>query len=124
MRVVVCGGRKYANRDKLYAVLDELRKHGEMELGVGYDPKSPTYQGADQLAYEWAKDRGVPGKAYPAHWQEHGNAAGPRRNQRMLDQFRPELVVAFPGGRGTADCVQRAQSAKIEVRLADTELYD
>ena len=33
----------------------------------------------------------------------------------MLDERRPDLVVAFPGGRGTADMVGRARSAGIEV---------
>jgi hypothetical protein len=40
--------------------------------------------------------------------QGDGRAAGPRRNQRMLEDFRPDLVVAFPGGRGTAYMVRRA----------------
>lgn len=115
MRVLVCGGRKYANRDRVYDVLDDLRKEDSLEIGCGYNPKSKTYQGADQLAYEWAKDRGVPGRAYPAHWSLHGNAAGPMRNQRMLEQFRPERVVALPGGGGTADMVRRAQAAGVPV---------
>lgn len=41
--------------------------------------------------------------------------AGPDRNQRMIDEGRPDLVVAFPGGRGTADMIRRATEAGIEV---------
>jgi hypothetical protein len=37
------------------------------------------------------------------------------RNQQMLDEGRPTLVVAFPGGRGTADMMRRARVAGIEV---------
>jgi hypothetical protein len=33
----------------------------------------------------------------------------------MIDQGRPDLVVAFPGGRGTADMVRRARAAGISV---------
>lgn len=41
--------------------------------------------------------------------------AGPDRNQRMIDEGRPGLVIAFPGGDGTADMIHRAQEAGIEV---------
>jgi hypothetical protein len=52
-----------------------------------------------------------------ADWNTHGRAAGPIRNQRMLDEVKPELVVAFPGGRGTADMVRRAREAGVNVYL-------
>jgi len=38
-------------------------------------------------------------------WDELGKKAGPLRNQRMLDEGKPDLVVAFPGGGGTKDMV-------------------
>ena len=50
------------------------------------------------------------GKATP------GRSAGPIRNQAMLDEGRPDLVVAFPGHHGTADIVRRARAAGIKVR--------
>jgi hypothetical protein len=33
----------------------------------------------------------------------------------MLEDFRPDLVVAFPGGRGTADMVRRADGAEVPI---------
>ena len=50
-----------------------------------------------------------------ADWAKHGRKAGPIRNQRMIDEGRPDLVVAFPGGTGTADMVERARVAGIRV---------
>jgi len=50
-----------------------------------------------------------------ANWRTHGKAAGPIRNQQMLDEGRPHLVVAFPGGTGTADMVRRAKAAGVPV---------
>ncbi|MEM9912925.1 MAG: hypothetical protein AAF922_19365 [Pseudomonadota bacterium] len=44
-----------------------------------------------------------------------GRAAGPIRNKEMLDEGCPDLVVAFPGGRGTANMVKQAQAAGVEV---------
>ncbi|WP_245576775.1 SLOG family protein [Kaistia adipata] len=72
--------------------------------------------GADTLAAEWAERFGFPLRKFPADWKAHGRAAGPIRNQRMIDEGRPDLVIAFPGGRGTADMVRRAKAAGIEVR--------
>jgi hypothetical protein len=74
--------------------------------------------GADQMAGSWARSRGVAEAAFPADWGRDGRAAGPIRNQRMLDEGRPDLVVAFPGGRGTADMVRRARAAGVAVVLA------
>lgn len=111
MRVLVCGGRDYADRSGLYAALDAL------------DPKPTTIisgmaSGADQLAWYWARSRNVPVLEFPANWREHGKAAGPLRNERMLTEGRPDMVMAFPGGRGTADMKRRAKKAGIEVRDA------
>ena len=58
--------------------------------------------GADTFAVEWAARFGFPLRAFPAEWDKHGRSAGPIRNQRMLDEGKPDLVVAFPGGKGTA----------------------
>ena len=44
-----------------------------------------------------------------------GKAAGPERNRRMLDTFKPDGVIAFPGGRGTADCCRAADERAIPV---------
>ena len=43
-----------------------------------------------------------------------GHCGGPKRNQMMLDQ-KPDIVLAFPGGRGTADMIARAEQAGVEV---------
>ena len=72
--------------------------------------------GADALAGRWAHLASIPYTVYPANWERHGKAAGPLRNQRMLDEGKPDLVIAFPGGRGTADMVRRAKEAGVEVR--------
>lgn len=106
MRLLVCGGRGYADRRTLFDTLDAL--HGQMPVAVLIHGAA---RGADALAGEWAALRGVPVSAYPADWKSFGRAAGSIRNQTMLDDGRPEMVVAFPGGRGTADMVRRARKA-------------
>jgi len=110
--ILVCGGRAFADRENLTAVLDRLREDCpalRVMHGGGF--------GADALAGAWAALRGVPCDVYPADWRK-GRRAGPMRNERMLARLRLEtapLVVAFPGGRGTADMVRRAKAAGVNV---------
>ena len=58
---------------------------------------------------------GLPCAVYRADWEGLGRKAGPIRNQQMLDEGKPDLVVAFPGGRGTANMMRIAREAGIEV---------
>jgi len=103
MRVLVCGGRDYRDEEHIHNVLDGL---SIQTLIHGAAP------GADSIAVGWAVKRGIPTIGYHAMWKEFGKAAGPMRNQKMLDDGKPDLVVAFPGGRGTKDMVTRARSGR------------
>ena len=112
--VLVCGGRNYTNRDRAFDELDRLFPFdGKLTIITG------SANGADQLAWHWFVQRmgDVPMnfQAFPADWKRHGKAAGPIRNQQMIDEGKPDLVVAFPGGKGTADMVRRAKAAGIPV---------
>lgn len=136
MRVLVCGGRDFgmsrgyalgsfkydvdrerilAERSLFYATMNEHCPTGLEVIVHG------AGKGADTLAERWAKRRGQEAMPFPANWYPNGRSAGldrsagPRRNQQMIDEGRPELVVAFPGGRGTADMVKRAKAANIKV---------
>jgi cysteine synthase len=110
MRIVVTGGRNFDDEQYLRKHLDAIHK------------KSPVTQlihgaasGADSLAARWASDRAIPQVAVPANWKAHGRAAGPIRNGEMLLDYEPDLVVAFKGGAGTADCIRQAEFSRIRV---------
>jgi len=121
MRLLVCGGRDYADKAHVWGELDrELAADPNLVICVGYDPEDPRFQGADQLAYEWAKARGVRGSAFPAHWKAHGRSAGPKRNRRMFAAFSPDRIKFFPGGRGTADMCSVGLAAGIPVEPASS----
>lgn len=110
IRVLVCGGRNYNDRAAVYRELDDLeRSHGITLVMHGGAP------GADDLAESWAISRCVPHRWFTAEWTRLGKAAGPARNARMLAEGKPDVVLAFPGGKGTADMVRRAESAGVEV---------
>jgi len=121
MRLLICGGRGYAKADNVRrAVLHWHAVHPDLVVICGYDPADPKFQGADQLAYRIAKMANIRCEPFPAEWKKYGKSAGPRRNQRMLDEGRPDHVLAFPGGRGTRDMVKRAKGASVEVTELET----
>lgn len=110
MRVVVTGGRKYGNAGSLFNILNGTHLDRPISL-LAHGGAS----GADRLASRWAAANGVPEACFPAHWEKLGNGAGPRRNRWMLDTIKPDLVIAFPGGTGTAQCVFYAEKLGIVV---------
>lgn len=116
MKVIVCGGRDYSDAHRLYAVLNEI--HANRTITVLAHGCAP---GADTLADQWAKANGVTIDPYPADWSKHGKAAGPIRNSKMLASVCPDLVIAFPGNRGTADMVGKAKSAGVPIHIVDEE---
>lgn len=111
MRVLVCGGRDYSDREHVYAELTRLHAESKDFWFLIHG----AARGADTLAAEWAEWIGVPHQAFRADWKRLRKAAGAIRNQQMLDEGKPDLVVAFPGGVGTADMIRRAERAGIRV---------
>lgn len=106
MRVLVCGGRDYGEWKTVHARLSELKPSVIINGGA---------PGADRLASRWADINGVPLVEYPALWKQ-GRKAGPMRNAFMLADSRAEMVLAFPGGNGTQDMIQKAEAAGLPVR--------
>lgn len=113
MRLLVTGGRDFADRDFLFATLDRLHAEYGFTLLIHGDAR-----GADQLAGEWAQERGVAILARPADWLRYGGGDAPRRNRQMLDE-KPDLVVAFPGGSGTRNMVDIASKAGVKVVVVE-----
>lgn len=111
-RILVCGGREFTDgayiAEYLYALGPRVVIHG-------------AARGADKLAGLWAwrhRDRVVelPFPVPTEEWDRFGGYAGHLRNARMLEEGRPDLVLAFyPGGPGTANMVRQAQAAGVEV---------
>ncbi len=110
--VLVCGGRHFADYGAVDRTLRALCPCAIVHGGAS---------GADGLAGSWAADNGVPEIRVPANWKRHGRAAGPLRNRWMLDFTLVDLVVAFPGGAGTANMIKQARERGIEVVLAGAE---
>lgn len=108
---LICGGRDFNDAEMFGSVMSDLLALKGCPTKIIHGAAS----GADTLAEEWAERMAVSRHRFPAQWDRHGKAAGPIRNQAMIDKGRPHLVIAFPGGRGTTDMVKRARAAGIDV---------
>ena len=106
MRVLVTGGRDYADRSEVYKALKEANPtliiHGNSS-------------GADRYAGMYANENGIPCMAFPAPWLKHPKAGGPIRNDWLFEFGVPDLVIAFPGGTGTQDTINKAIAKGIKV---------
>ena len=108
MKVLICGGRDYTDWETFQEKMNIL----ELEIT---EIAHGDARGADSLADDYAWLHGIPCTRFPAEWKKHGNLAGPIRNAKMLKEFQPDIVVAFPGGRGTGDMITRAMKAGVRV---------
>lgn len=111
MKVVVCGShREDASRKFLFSTMEKL--HADRRFTDLMQGGAPGY---DRFAKEWAGTHPeITAWEFRAEWSKFGRAAGPIRNKRMAN-WKPDVVVAFPGHDGTADMVKQARAAGIEV---------
>lgn len=129
-RVLICGGRDYGYdknpvTKKLTVNVAQWRRAFDImeQLEVAADGAGKRLiiihgaaRGADHLADFTSNFLGIRAVAFPADWEKHPKAAGPIRNRQMLSEGKPHLVVAFPGGKGTADMCAIAEKAGVSVR--------
>ena len=113
-RIIVCGTRTFNDDELLYSKLDEITKDmTDVEIISG------ACEGADNIGEKYAKDKGLLLKVFPANWDKYGAAAGPLRNEQMLNYALQEkaLVVAFWNGksRGTSNMIKIAKNSGVTV---------
>lgn len=127
-RVLVSGSREGISRQTVHRALDAALTHGG---ALGQSPYLLIHgcaKGVDTYADEWAEENGVAQKRCPVHsvsWETYGKAAGPMRNQAMVDFAaqctRGGILIAFPGnpGRGTRGTIEMALKSLESVFVAD-----
>jgi hypothetical protein len=114
-RVLVCGGRSYEDRSRVFHVLDKAHRAATLAERP-FVLIHGGAKGADSLSGLWATARQVNDvRVYKADWETHGRSAGPIRNQKMLTESQPHVIIAFEGGKGTADMIRQGKKAGIPV---------
>lgn len=124
--LLVAGSRDMADYDLLRRSLDSLLRNRLSDVVILHGGAP----GADSLAGRYARERGLACEVFEARWGDierpgalvrrrrdgslYDALAGPLRNQRMLDEGRPDAAVLFPsGGPGTRDMLARVETAGI-----------
>jgi hypothetical protein len=122
MRLLVCGGRTFTDRAWLWAAIDLL--HEAMPITEIIEGGAT---GADVRAGEWSEHRlGKKATVVEAEWERYSaglkagqkNPAGAIRNTEMA-KMRPDLVLACPGGPGTAHMIATAHAYGLRVVLLE-----
>jgi hypothetical protein len=126
-RILVCGGRDYGywhnpetgkkekyqpEIDHIWHTLDVVRSAISRPIVI----IEGEQRGADLFAREWAEERNIEVRGFPADWDKYQKRAGFIRNDQMLKEGKPHAVVAFPGGNGTRMMVRLARRAGIPVK--------
>ena len=109
MKILVCGGRTYSDYQTVLNTLEEYVCSASLVIQGGA-------KGADELARRASKVLEIPCKEFKANWEKYGKSAGPIRNRQMLVEGKPDLVIAFKGGKGTNNMINLALSHGVEVR--------
>lgn len=116
MILLVTGGRDFKDVPYIYKILDKYHEERRFSLVVHGGAR-----GVDRIAGKWGHSRGVQPVAFEAMWDYDGaKHAGLWRNKRMIKAMKPDLVIAFPGGTGTANMMKLAFNME-NVELIDTE---
>ncbi len=110
MKVIIAGGRTYKFTMFDFAILHKL--HLEMPIT---EVVCGMAKGADMEAFKWATKRKIPIERYPANWKKYGRSAGPIRNGLMATYG--DALIAFPGGRGTANMIKQAQEHNLIIHI-------
>ena len=109
-RLAVTGGRNYSNKQAVFKALDAVNNKRQITLLIHGAAK-----GADTLSSLWAKERNIPQQAFYANWDKHGKSAGSIRNREMLESGKPQGLIAFPGGKGTANMIKESKLRHITI---------
>ena len=118
MNILICGSRDWNDFSTIKKYLEELKHTYTHQNEIA--PITIIHggcKGADSIAGYLASQCGFQVRVFKADWSKYGKAAGPIRNQQMLDEGKPNLVVAFhnalESSKGTLDMVSRARNAGI-----------
>lgn len=118
MNVLVCGDRNWNNYYSIYSFMSELLKWNGLFTIISGEAK-----GADALAKKAADDLRILYAGFEADWDKYGKAAGPIRNKKMIDEGKPDLVVAFHSNisksKGTRDMITKARDKGIPIIIKE-----
>lgn len=115
MIVVVTGGRDFNNKNLIFQVLDNFHQQTPIRLLIHGNAR-----GVDKLCGLWSLNNEINTLIMPAKWSKYQYSAGPLRNEEMVNSpygIEPNVLISFPGGKGTEHMTKYCTDKGIEVKL-------
>jgi hypothetical protein len=119
-RILICDSRTWTNRKLVEDTITNIKGYSDITFIHG------GASGADNICSRVCKDNNIKQEVYIPNWKKYGKAAGPIRNQEMLNTG-VDLVIAFCHGsivngeftpsKGTNDTITRAKSMDIKINI-------
>jgi len=119
MKTIIAGSRSILGYDVVKGFIDSL----DLEIT---EVVSGTAKGVDTLGEQYAKEYNIPIKRFPADWNKYGNAAGPIRNEQMIDYVGEEgqVIIIWDGiSRGTLSTIRLAKAKNIPLYIKVIKEY-
>lgn len=112
-RILVCGSRYWTDDNTIRKILKKY-------------PTSTTIihggcRGVDNIAGRIARELGMKVDVFPAQWNKYGRSAGPKRNEKMLKEGKPDLVLVFhediANSKGSWDMLNRVIKTGVPYKI-------
>lgn len=111
MKVIIAGSRHYPPELATQLVQQAIKNSGYTITHL----INGTAKGIDQAAARWAKQNNIPTINYPPNWKEHGKAAGPIRNQQMVNNADALILIWDGQSKGSKNILQQAQNKRLKI---------
>lgn len=126
MKLLICGDRNYTGENQMKYYIENATRLIPYESLAKIDLIiEGGAKGADALAKKIAIEKNIPVAEEKADWLHQGRAAGPIRNQLMLDKYHPDIVLVFhhniTRSLGSRDMMRKAVHAHIPTYLIERE---
>ena len=106
-RIVVAGCRNYSNYTEAKIFIERcIMENSPNDIIILL---SGRCKGADALGEQYAKEKGILVEYYPAEWDKYGKAAGPIRNQKMVDNCDYAICFWDNKSKGTKSLIDYAK---------------
>jgi hypothetical protein len=119
MRLLVSGDRYWKWEERLI-ILEEIKKMNPSVIIHG------GAKGVDTIAGKVGIYLGIEVIVFPAEWHIYGKAAGAIRNLQMIEEGKPDFILAFHkninDSKGTKHMINQAVNHKIPYKLIDKQL--
>jgi len=114
MKTIIAGSRTIQSK-KLFDSIIEKYPSPVTEVVCG------MAAGVDRLGYDWAVEKGIPVKEFPADWDEYGKGAGPIRNKQMGEYADAAIIIWDGKSRGTKNMMNIMIKLKKPMWLVRTD---